>query len=160
MNAPRIPGTPCFRPMSAGLTVVINDSQDGHRKPRGGPETRPLFLTLVSELKMWQRSTVNERLLFAFHSLIFCSAGEDFCSLLMLAEGWKSGAKALAFHTGHVVLSHLTWQSSQKRNRGESQLLSHPPPLNSHPLLLPVELLRWDEALLDSMPKTVACVHS
>lgn len=83
-------------------------------------------------------------------SLIFSSAGEDLCSLLMLTEGWNSGVKALAFHTGHVVLSHLTWQSSQKRNRGESQLL--PPPL-------PVELLRWDEALFDSMLKTVACAQ-
>lgn len=52
------------------------------------------------------------------------------------------GEKALAFYTGHVVPPHLTWQPSRKRKRGESQLLSHPPP----PSL--VELLRWGEAVL------------
>lgn len=32
---------------------------------------------------------------------------------------------AVTFYTGHFVPYHLTWQSSQKRNRGKPQLLSH-----------------------------------
>lgn len=56
-----------------------------------------------------------------FH--VFFSTGQNL-HLVLRDRKIKHWQMVVTFYTGHVELCHLTWQPSQKRNRGESQLLS------------------------------------
>lgn len=83
-------------------------------------------LSIDTSPEQERRVDLNERLLLAFRSdpphvfcfFFFSGTGQNLHRALKI-EKIKHWQMAVTFYTGHVVPCHLTWQPSQKRNRGE-----------------------------------------